>query len=79
MDLFDFCINQYNESIYNPFSPDSYAAMNNYITRIKEICAEGMNESDIFKTIRESLTLLCLGVTQHRLFKKVHPTYANLL
>ena len=74
-----FGINQYNGAIYNSFAPESYASLNNYITRIKEMKAEGMNDNDIFKTVRESLTLLSLGVTPHRLFKKVHPTYANFV
>ena len=74
-----FGINQHNKAIYNSFAPESYAALNNYITRIKEMRAEGMNDDDVFKVVRESLTLLSLGVTPHRLFKKVHPTYANFV
>ena len=74
-----FGINQFNKTIHNSFSPDSYAALNNYATKIKEMRAEGKNESEIFKTIRESLTLLSLGITPHRLFKKVHPTYAKFM
>ena len=74
-----FGINQFNKSVHNSFSPDSYAALNNYMTKIKEMRAEGKNDLEIFKSIRDSLTLLSLGITPHRLFKKVHPTYAKFM